>query len=244
MIITEEIKQQLVKSTARAIINIAGRISYADMKAVRVGDHQLDEMTLATFCLANTLVGRHIPVYPNGIRTLRDYHRCWRVSDVFGLTNIDENRLREISVTEGFTKYQKFGTIRIGRLAFRDNTHEFFESGSGGSLCDFVDLDNGYLIEAKYNYFNGSPSGLHDAEYLLDYGNFDAYLYKTTEVGGKKLVPTGTKPIAYFERIMTPRRHLDSVPGLSADLMQLIKSGELIPQVDQMLAESGFEWKL
>lgn len=242
--ITEDFKQQLVENTITALQNVAGRIPYINKEAVRFGKHQLNEMSLAVFCLANTVIGHNIPVYPDGIRTLRDYHLCWRVSDVFGLTNLDELFFIDVSKSlGGFEQYQKFGDIKIGKLAFRDNTHEFFESGSGGSLCDFIDLDHGYLIEAKYNYFNGgSPSGLHDAEYLLDYGDFDAYLYRTIKVDNKRIVPYGSKPIAYFEHIMTPRKHLDNVPGLSDELMQIIRSGELIPLVEKGLAKKGFKW--
>ncbi len=242
--IPENFKQQLVKNTIDLLQKMEGRISYKSKEAVRYGNHSLDEMSLAVFCLANTVIGHNIPVYPNGVRSLRDYPLCWRASDVFGLTNIDERFFIETSKSSsGFEQFQKFGEIKIGRLAFRDNSHEFFESGSGGSLCDFIDLDHNYLIEAKYNYFSGgSPSSLHDAEYLLDYGDYDAYLYKTVKIGNKVIVPVNSKPIAYFEHIMKPRRHLNSIPGLSEDLMQLIRSGELIPLIENGLAEKSFKW--
>jgi hypothetical protein len=110
-------------------------------------------------------------------------------------------------------------------------------------LCDFIDLDHGYLIEAKYKYFDGgSPAGLHDATHLLNYGDKDAELYETVRDGWKNIVPYNAKPIAIFEDIVKPRQLLFSVPGLSHEFMQLIQSGELIPEVEKRLAEEEFKW--
>jgi hypothetical protein len=241
--ITEDIKQQLVSNAVKAILNSNGTLLYSDKKLVRYGEVDANEITLATFCLVDSVIAHNIPIWPNGIRTLRDYSLSWRGADVFGQTNIDENHFIWISQTEeGFSKYQKSGDIKIGRLAFRDNTHTTFASGSGGWLCDFIDLDYGYLIEAKYNYFNGSPSGLHDATHLLDYGDSDAKLYKTVRVGRKNIVPKGSVPLAIFEEIIKPRQHLNYVPGLSNEYMRLISSGELIPVVEACLEKEGFKW--
>lgn len=246
--ITEDIKQQLVSNAVKAIIVRNGQLLYSEKTDVRMGNHPLNEMSLATFCLVDSVIAHNIPIWPNGVRTLRGYSESWRIADVFGQTNIDENHFICISQTEeGFSKYQKSGDIKIGRLAFRDNTHTSFASGSGGWLCDFKDLDYGYLIEAKYNYFNGSPSGLHDATHLLDYGDRDASLYKTTQIimgNGKKknVVLPGTEPLAVFENIIEPRQHLNCVPGLSNEYMWLIRSGELIPEVEKCLDETYFKW--
>ena len=241
--ISNEVKQQLVSNAVSAILERNGQLLYSEKSAIRYGDHQLNEMSLATFCLVDSVIAHNIPIWPNGVRTLRDYSVSWRGADVFGQTNIDENHFIYISQTkEGFSKYQKSGDIKIGRLAFRDNTHTVFASGSGGWLCDFIDQDHGYLIEAKYKYFNGSPSGLHDATHLLDYGDSDAKLYKTVRVGRKNIVPEGSEPLAVFEDIIKPRQHLNYIPGLSNDYMWLISSGELIPEVEKCLDEVNFEW--
>lgn len=244
--ITEETKQQLISNAVKAILNSNGELLYSDKNLVRYGMASVDEMTLATFCLVDSVIGHNIPIYPNGIRTLRLYSQSWRVADVFGHTRIDEDHFIYISHTEeGFTKYQKDGNIRIGRLEYRDTDHRIFKSGSGGKLCDFVDLDNGYLIEAKYKYFSGgSPASLHDATHLLNYGDKDAELYETVKDGRKNIVPTNAKPIATFENIVKPRQLLFSVPGLNYEFMQLIQSGELIPEVERQLADVCFKWNL
>ena len=246
--ISNEVKHRLVSNAVKAIQNSNGELLYSDKKLVRYGEVYVDEITLATFCLVDSVIAHNIPIWPNGVRTLRGYSESWRGADVFGQTNIDENHFICISQTEeGFSKYQTSGDIKIGRLAFRDDTHMTFRSGSGGWLCDFVDLDYGYLIEAKYNYFNGSPSGLHDATHLLDYGDSDASLYKTTQIimaNGKKknVVLPGTEPLAVFENIIKPRQHLNWVPRLSNEYMWLIRSGELIPEVEKCLDEVSFKW--
>lgn len=242
--ITNEIKQQLVENTVAAIKCRSGQLLYSEKRDVRYGNHNLNEMSLATFCLADSVIGHNIPIYPNGIRTLRDYSQSWRIADVFGHTRIDEDNFVYISNTEeGFAKYQIYGDIKIGRLKYRDPDPEIFKSGSGGKLCDFIDLDHGYLIEAKYKYFDGgSPASLHDATHLLNYGDSDAELYETIKDGRKNIVPMDAKPIAIFEKIVNPRQHLLSVPKLSQELMQLISSGELIPDVEKRLEEEGFKW--
>ena len=233
-------KEQLIEKTVRAIMNSNGQMLYSEKNHVRNGEMPWTEEQLAIFCLADEVITHNIPLWPKGIRTLRDISSCWSSAEVFRLTSIDEHRFKTISHNEGFNKYRKFGTIDIGRLDFRDDTHEIFMSGSGSLLCDFIDLDHGYKIEAKYNYFSetGSPSKLHDAEYLLNYGDYDAELY--TVVNGK--VPFTAPPIAIYEGIAIPRRHIIDVKGINAELMQLIKSGELIPEIEKRLTEEGFQW--
>ena len=240
--ITNEIKQQLISNAVKATLKSNGELLYSDKKLLREGV-EADEMTLATFCLVDSMIAHNIPIWPNGIRTLRDYSKSWRSADVFGQTNIDENHFISISqAEEGFSKYQESGDIKIGRLAFRDDTHTKFVSGSGGWLCDFVDLDHGYLIEAKYKYFNGSPSSLHDATHLLDYDDTGAKLYRTVRVGRRNIVPRDSEPLAVFKDIIKPRQHLNCVPGLSNEYMQLISSGELIPETETLLDEKDFKW--
>ena len=168
----EEIRSTLISSAVSAILTYNGQLLYSDKRAVRYGKIDADEFTLAVFCLVDSVIAHNIPIWKEGKKKLRDYKYCFRSSDVFGQTNIDEEWFIAVSKSlDGFSKYQVHGDFKIGRLAYRDDTHEVFKSGSGSWLCDFVDLDNGHLIEAKYNYFDGSPSSLHDAEYLLDYGN-------------------------------------------------------------------------
>ena len=239
----EEIRSTLISNAVRAILTYNGQLLYSDKRAVRYGKIDADELTLAVFCLVDSVIAHNIPIWKEGKKELRDCRYCFRSSDVFGQTNIDEEWFITVSKSlEGFSKYQVRGDFKIGRLAYRDDTHEVFKSGSGSWLCDFVDLDNGHLIEAKYNYFDGSPSSLHDAEYLLDYGNYDAKVYKTIKEGKRNIVLPNSEVLAEFKNIMTPRSHLTSVPGIGYLLMSLINSGELIPEIERRLAEEGFKW--
>lgn len=240
----EEIRSTLINNAVSAILTYNGQLLYSDKRAVRYGKIDADELTLAVFCLVDSVIAHNIPIWKEGKKELRDCRYCFRSSDVFGQTNIDEERFIAVSRSlEGFSKFQVSGDFKIGKLAYRDDTHEVFRSGSGSWLCDFVDLDYGSLIEAKYDYFGGgSPSSLHDAEYLLDYGNYDAKVYKTTKVGKRNIVLPGSAALAEFKNIMTPRSHLTSVPGVGYLLMSLINSGELIPKVEARLAEAGFKW--
>ncbi len=241
--ITEDIKQRLVNNAVKAILN-RKELFYSDFHAVRAGKIEADEETLVTFCLVASTFAHNIAIWPNGIRTLRAYSVSWRAADVFELTNSDETYLIHISHKDGsLAKHQTYGDFKLGRLAYRDDTHEFFRPGKGGWKCDFIDLDYGHLIEAKYKYFEGgSPSGLHDAEYLLDYDDNDIRIYKTTLVGKKRVVLPGTPKLAEFKDVMKPRQHLINVPGISTEFMWLIQSGELIPRIEKELEAQDFEW--
>lgn len=240
--ISLEIKQSYTEKAVQAIVRNKGQLLYSEKTLVRTGKTNWNEEQLVIFCLADETIAHNIPVYPNGVRTLRDPSVCWSIAEVFRLTNVDENNFIAISHSnKNFNFYRQFGTIELGRFAFRDDSHFVFQSGSGGDLCDFIDLDFGYKIEAKYNYFSetGSPSKLHDADYLLNYGDYSAELYRV--INGK--VPFNADPIAiYGKEVVIPRRHLVDVPGISPELMQLVKSGELIPEIEKRVAELGFTW--
>lgn len=237
--ITNELKQYFIDAAVNMIINNNGQLRYSEKDLVRNGKTPWSEEQLVVFCLVAETIAHNIPLW-NGGRHLRDISCCDSASEVFRLTSADEHYFIDISNNEGFDKYRKFGTINIGRLAFRDDTHEVFKSGSGSSLCDFIDLDYGYKIEAKYNYFSetGSPSTLHDADFLFNYRDHDAELYKV--INGR--VPFSAIPIAIYEGIARPRRHIVEVPGISQELMKLVKSGELIPLIESELAKYNFKW--
>lgn len=241
--ITEDTKQRLVDNAVRAILN-RPELFYSDFRGVRRGDINAPEETLVTFCLVASTFCHNIPIWTKEHGpTLRDCAVSWRGADVFEQTNFDENFLKTRSLEYGgFNKYRVFGDFQLGRLKYRDDTHDFFRPGSGGWLCDFVDIDHGHLIEAKYKYFNGSPSGLHDAEYLLDYDDRDIRIYKTTMVGKKRIVSPDSPLLAEFSGVMQPRKHLTSVPYVTWEYMQLIQSGELIPKIEAQLAACGFIW--
>ena len=72
----------------------------------------------------------------------------------------------------------------------------------------------------------------------MNYGDYDAELYAV--VNGK--VPFTATPIAIYEGIALPRRHIVDVKGINTELMQLIKSGEFIPEIERRLAEECFPW--
>lgn len=236
--ITEEAKQKFIEKTVQAIKNSSGQMFYSEKDAVHNGTLSWSEEQLVIFCLAEETITRNIPVWPNGVRTLREYSACWRISETFRLTNADENHFISISHHVGFNHYRIFGTFDLGRLEFRDDTHMIYKSGSGSKFCDFIDIDHGYLIEAKYNYFKGSPSGLHDAKYLLDYNDTDAALYAVCN--GKVLITD--KPLALYTGIITPRKPILEIPGINTELMDIIKNGIWIPEIEQRLVEEGFQW--
>jgi hypothetical protein len=241
--INNETKLDLVEKAAQAIVKNNGQLLYTEKTLVRTGKIDWTEEQLIIFCLVDETIAHHIPVYNNyGEKLLRDPTGCWSVAEVFRLTNVDEEHFKAVSCSDkNFNFYRVYGTIELGRLEYRDDSHYVFQSGSGGSLSDFIDLDYGYKIEAKYNYFSetGSPSKLHDADFLLNYTDYSAELYP---VVNKRVSFTATPIALYDKQVVIPRRHLVDVPGISHEFMQLIKSGELIPDIKKRVAELGFTW--
>lgn len=240
--ISNEQKLDLIEKAAQAIVKNNGQLLYSEKTLVRTGQTDWTEEQLIIFCLADETTAHYIPVYINGVRTLRDPALCWGIAEVFRLTNVDEEHFKAISHSDkNFNFYRVYGTIELGRLEYRDDSHYVFQSGSGGGLSDFIDLDYGYKIEAKYNYFSetGSPSTLHDADFLLNYTDYSAELYPVVN----KRVSFNATPIAIYDKqVVIPRKHLVDVPGISPEFMQLIKSGELIPDIKKRVAELGFTW--
>lgn len=241
--ITQEIKQYLAEKTAAAVINCNGQLLYSDMNIACSGESGYTEYQLAIFCLASTVIVHNIPIYSAGTRALRDISNCWHNADVFRITRNDENLLFEISHSEdGINKYRRYGTFNIGKLTFRDSEPEIFKSGSGSDLSDFID-EFGNKIEVKYKYFRegkGSPATLHDADYLLNYNDYDAELFKVNN--GRVLL--NDELIALYCGIVSPRRHITEVAGISEELMNIIKSGELIPAIEKRIKtiKPDFRW--
>lgn len=241
--ITNETKQYLVEKTAEALVNCNGQLLYSDMNIACSGHSGYNEYQLAIFCLASTVIVHNIPIYSAGTRILRDISNCWHNADVFRITRNDENLLFEISQsTDGFNKYRRYGTFDIGKLSFRDSKPEIFMSGKGSDVCDFID-EFGNKIEVKYKYFReskSSPATLHDADYLLSYNDYDAELYKVTN--GRVLL--NGELIALYCGIVSPRRHITEVAGIGEELMNIIRSGELIPAIEERIKaiKPDFKW--
>jgi hypothetical protein len=101
-------------------------------------------------------------------------------------------------------------------------------------LCD----TNGIGYEVKRNYRDGSRSSLHTAKYLIDCKNTTIEVRVINEHGNVDLesYPLGRFNGFLSSKIINPTTYMED------ELLQLIYSGELIPEIESQLAENGFRW--
>lgn len=235
--IDTDTKQRLINRTVNTILRNKGQLSYDLMKSVYEGNVDWPEELIAVFCLEASTITHNIPIGSGSALILREYNTCQFGSDVFRLTHEEEEMLKTISSNEGFNRYRQYGNFTIGKLFYRDNTHSMLKSGRGSRLCDFID-EYGNKIEVKHNSFkNGSPSGLHDAEYLLDIGDYTSCLYR---IHNGKVFPKDA-PLAIYDRLLPPRKHATKI-NINSELMQIINNGDWIPEIEKKLKELGFKW--
>ena len=72
------------------------------------------------------------------------------------------------------------------------------------------------------------------------FNDYDAELYK---VNNGRVLPNG-ELIALYCGIVSPRRHITDVVGIGEELMRIIRSGELIPAIEDRIKviKPDFKW--
>lgn len=229
-------RKDLINCTVDAILNHNGELSYINIgKALRNEDFTSFEQ--AVRFIEMSVICHNIPYYKNNIRKIRELFECFKDAITFYNSNKDES---ETVVRSGEKDWIDLLTgYKLPKLTFGDDTHSVFKSGSGKSQADLCD-EHGIGYEVKRDYRNGSRSSLHPAtaKYLID--------CKTTTIEVRAINTHGnvdleSYPLGRFNgflssKIIAPTTYIED------DLLQLIYSGELIPEIEKRLHEEGFVW--
>ena len=230
-------RKDLISCVVDAIISHNGEMSYFDIGKALRGEADLTPFRQAVMFIEMSVICHNIPYYVNNERKIRELFEAFRDAITFYNANKDESEIvlksSEKALTDALSGYT------LPRLALGDGTHRVFRSGSGTNKADLRDAnDVGY--EVKRNYRSGSRSSLHlaTAKYLIDCKNTTIEVRAIDAHGNVDLesYPLGRFNSFLSSKITTPTTYMED------ELLQLIYSGELIPEIEKRLAEEGFKW--
>lgn len=230
-------REDLIYNVVERIKQHKGEMTYFDMgKALRC-ECDLSPWGQALLFIEMSVICHNIPYYENGMRKMRELFECFKDAITFYNSNKSESETVEQSGKKVWKDELNNYTLPI--LFFGDDTHRVFRSGSGKAQADLCD-ENGVGYEVKREYRNGSRSSLHTAtaKYLIDCKNTTIEIRAIGTGGDVDLegLPLGRFNGFLSNKIVKPTTYIDD------ELLQLIYSGELIPEIEKRLAEEGFNW--
>lgn len=230
-------REDLIYNVVARIKQHKGEMSYFDMgKALRC-EANMSPWCQAIMFIEMSVICHNIPYYVNNERKIRKVSEAFRDAITFYNANKDESEIVVQSNEKTWTDV--LSAYTLPRLKLGDDTHKVFRSGSGKSQADLCD-EQGIGYEVKRNYRNGSRSSLHHttAKYLID--------CKTTTIEVRTIDAHGnvdleSYPLGRFNgflssKIIAPTTYMEE------ELLQLIYSGELIPEIEKRLQKEGFVW--
>ena len=228
-------REDLIYNVVERIKQHNGELSYFDMgKALRC-ECDLSPWGQALMFIEMSVICHNIPYYKNNICKIRDLDESFQGAINFYNSNKEESeiviRSQEKIWVDEMNKYT------LPKLYFGDDTHRMFRSGTGKGQADLCD-EYGVGYEVKRNYRNGSLSGLHTAKYLIDCKNTTIEVRAINSHGNVELE---YPPLGRFNGFLS-NKIIKPITYMEDELLQLIYSGELIPEIEKQLANSGFRW--
>ena len=229
-------RKDLINCVVDAILANNGEMNYVNIgNALRGID--ITAYQQAVMFLEMSVICHNIPFYVANQKCTRALSECFKDAITFYNANKDEDEIRCKSGHGPFTDLLTGFVLPIFR--FGDCTHSSFKSGSGKCQADLCDA-SGVGYEVKRNYRNGSRSSLHPstAKYLIDCKNTTIEVREIDSYGN---VDLEHYPLARFNGFLTSKIVKPST-YMENELLQLIYSGELIPEIEKRLQENGFQW--
>lgn len=230
-------REDLIYNVVERIKQHKGEMSYFDIGMALRGEADISPWGQALLFIEMSVICHNIPFYVNNERRIRELYECFRDAITFYNSNKSES---EIVIRSTEKEWIDLLTgYKLPKLIFGDNTHNAFKSGTGKSQADLCDAQ-GIGFEVKRNYRGGSRSSLHKetAKYLIDCKNTTIEVRIIDEYGNVDLesYPLGRFNGFLSSKITTPTTYIED------ELLQLIYSGELIPEIEKRLTEEGFSW--
>ena len=230
-------REDLITAVVKDILEHCGERTYFDIGKALRGEACLTAYGQALIFIEISVICHNIPFYVNNERRIRELFECFKDAITFYNANKDEY---EIVLKSGEKKLEDLlSGYTLPRLWLGDDTHRVFRSGSGKSQADLCDA-NGVGYEVKRDYRNGSRSSLHTAtaKYLIDCKNTTI---EVRDIRADGSVDLESYPLGRFNGVLS-NKIVKPTTCMEDDLLQLIYSGELIPEIENRLAKEGFKW--
>lgn len=230
-------REDLIDCATKAILKHNGEMSYFDMGKALCCEAELSAFGQAIMFIEMSVICHNIPYYDKNVRKIRELFECFQDAITFYNSNKAESEIVVRSHEKVWV--DNLSGYTLPKLFFGDGTHYIFKSGSGRSQADLCD-ESGIGYEVKRNYRNGSRSSLHTAttKYLIDCKNTTIEIRSVSNYGNVDLehLPLGRFNGFLSNKIVKPITNIDE------DLLKIIYSGELIPEIEAALAEKNFKW--
>ena len=240
--INNETKQQLIDIAVKYFIDnqdeIKDKVSYELLyKLFNNKVHETELVTAGTLLACSTIV-HNIPIYDkvNNERVLRPFSDCYYGLVTFYKANILENFVINFSCKQ--SQIDLVSQRVLPSLKFLNTNHDYLRAGTGKKEPDLIDCNNEITYEVKTNYRKrGSVSGFHDANRLVDCDGEHIVIYPILYDGSIDFSNN-----LYYFRNAIPESILTYSHAISDELLEVVKSGELISEIEQRLAAQGFNW--
>ena len=225
-------KDEIVKNTVDLIIKNNGRLSYlylADLFGNKLSLSYEEKLYILHMM---AVIAYKIPYYENG----KKFYRLITEAFQDALTFYNSNKAESEIIFKSKKALVDWAAGKVlPELHYAENSHDFFESGTGGGIPDLIDED-GITYEVKRNYFTaGSRSSLHKANYLINCSNHVIELYDRSLPNWEIQIP------ARFRNVLSPK--VVGVPEwVNEDDKELLTSGKLIEEIANKAEELGFQW--
>ena len=226
-------KDDILRNTVELILKHDGKISYnylSDLFCERLPHTPYIRKLCVLYSMS--VIAYKIPYYVNGKKLYRTTAEAFNDA----LTFYNSNKAEAEIITKSKSTLMDLVSGKVlPELEYTDNSHTFFESGTGGGMPDLVD-QNGITYEVKRNYFTaGSRSSLHKANYLINCSNHVIELYDRSLPNWEAQIPVR------FRNVLSPK--VVGVPDwVEAEDRELLSSGVLIDDIVNKLEELGFGW--
>lgn len=225
-------KEDIVKNTVNFLIKNDRRVGYLYLTDFFSNNIELSYLDKLSVLHAIAVIAYKIPYYVDG----QKLHRL--VTEAFqdALTFYNSNKAESEII---FKSKQALVDLNTGKvlpeLRYAESSHDFLESGTGGSIPDLIDNDE-VTYEVKRNYFTaGSRSSLHNAKYLINCSNHVIELYDRSIPNWELQIP------ARFRNVLSPK--VVGVPEwVSVADKELLITGALIEEIADEVERLGFNW--
>lgn len=228
-------KDKIIKNTTDFLVKNEGRISYIYLSDLFCGKLKLSYIEKLCVLHAMAVIAYKIPYYENNQKLYRLATEAFQDA----LTFYNSNKAEAEIIFKSKNALVDWGAGKIlPELHYSENSHDFFESGTGGGIPDLMDED-GITYEVKRNYFTaGSRSSLHKADYLINCSNHVIELYDRSLPNWEGQIP------ARFRKVLSPK--VVGVPEwVNEEDVKLLTSGELIEEIANKAETCGsFKWNL
>lgn len=225
-------EDKIVKNTVDLIVKNKGKLGYLYLTDLFGNKLNLSYEEKLYVLHMMAVIAYKIPYYINGKKFYR--HTAEAFQDALTFYNSNKAEAEIIFKSQKALIDLATGKV-LPELRYAENSHYFFESGTGGGIPDLVDED-GITYEVKRNYFTaGSRSSLHKADYLINCSNHVIELYDLNLPDWETQIP------ARFRNVLSPK--VVGVPEwVNEDDKELLTSGKLIEEIANKAEKLDFTW--